>query len=58
MDEQQLQKIKAIDDQQAEGVGGKRPYRTPKLTKLGTVQQLTEGMPLIALADDNVLSGG
>lgn len=38
MDEQQSQKIKAIDDQQAEGVGGKRPYRTPKLTKLGSVE--------------------
>ena len=51
MDEQQSQKVKAIDDQQAEGAGGKRPYHTPRLTKLGSVEQLTQGTPNVALPD-------
>lgn len=56
MDEHQSQKIKAIDDQQAEGVGRKRPYRTPKLKKLGSVEQLTQGIPILAIPDDGILS--
>ena len=56
MDEQQSQKMKAIDDQQAEGVGGKRPYETPRLKKLGTVQQLTQGVHVLNIPDDGVLS--
>ena len=56
MDEQQSQKMKAIDDQQAEGVGGKRPYETPRLKKLGSVQQLTEGTHVFNVPDDTILS--
>lgn len=40
MDEQQSQKVKAIDDQQAEGVRGKHPYHTPRLRKLGSAQRV------------------
>ena len=56
MDDQQSQKMKAIDDQQTEGVRGKRPYRTPKLRKLGSVEQVTQGSPVLAIPDDTVLS--
>lgn len=38
MDEHQSQKMKAIDDHQAEDVRGKRPSHTPKLAKLGSVE--------------------
>ena len=36
----------------AEGAGGKRPYETPTLTKLGSVEQLTQGVPNVALPDN------
>ncbi|MCR4318915.1 MAG: PIG-S family GPI transamidase component [Candidatus Brocadiaceae bacterium] len=52
MDEQQSQKVKAIDDQQTEGVRGKRPYKTPTLKKLGSLEQLTQGIPNIPVPDD------
>ena len=38
----------------AEAVRGKRPYETPTLTKLGSVKQLTQGIPDVALPDDSV----
>jgi len=56
MDEQQPQKVKAIDDQQAAGAGGKRPYHTPTLTKLGSVEQVTQGTHILPIRDDGVLS--
>ncbi len=40
----------------AEGVRGKRPYHTPKLAKLGSVKQLTEGNPILPIPDDTILS--
>lgn len=51
MNEQQSQRIKAIDDQQADGTGGKRPYKTPMLAKLGSVEQLTRGIPAVPVPD-------
>ena len=46
MDEQQPQKMKAIDDQQEEGVRGKRPYKTPKLTpEVGERETTDAGCP-------------
>ena len=36
----------------AEAVRGKRPYETPRLTKLGTVRELTQGTPHVFLPDD------
>ncbi len=48
---------KALDEKKdAEGAGGKRPYHTPKLTKLGSVEQLTQGIPALPLPDDAGLS--
>ena len=58
MDEQQSQKVKAIDDQQAEVGNEKKPYHTPTLTRLGNVTQLTRGgHPAFPTPDDSVLSG-
>jgi hypothetical protein len=37
-----------VDD----AVRGKRPYETPRLTKLGTVRELTQGIPDVVLPDD------
>lgn len=48
MDEQQSQKVKAINDQQAEVGNEKKPYHTPTLTRLGNVTQLTKGLPFVS----------
>ena len=59
MDEQQSQKIKAIDDQQEEngpGVSKKKPYETSRLARLGSVQQLTQGTAVFPLPDDAFFS--
>ncbi len=37
--------LKAMDDKQAEVGNAKKTYETPTLTKLGTVEQLTQGAP-------------
>ena len=49
-------KKQSNEKQDAEGSGGKRPYETPTLTKLGSVEQLTQGMPVLAVPDDGILS--
>ncbi len=41
----------------ADAVRVKRPYHTPKLTKLGSVEQLTQGTHIVPLPDDTILSG-
>lgn len=56
MDVQQSQKMKAIDDQQAEEAGGKLPYKTSMLRKLGSVEQLTQGTFFQPGPDDTVFS--
>lgn len=48
--------MQAMDDQQAEGAGGKRPYQTPKLTKLGNVRELTQGGSVLPVPDDGTFS--
>ncbi len=35
----------------------KKPYETPTLTKLGSVEQVTQGVPLLPLPDVGGLSG-
>ena len=35
----------------AEAVRVKRPYETPRLTKLGSVRELTQGTPQISVPD-------
>lgn len=44
-------KKKEHDESQEEGFPGKRPYETPRLTKLGTVEQLTQGDILLLEPD-------
>ncbi len=39
------------EEQDEERVGGKRPYETPMLTKLGNVQQVTQGTPIVRVPD-------
>jgi hypothetical protein len=48
--------VQAMDDKQAELSQEKQPYATPRLMKLGNVEQLTQGMPLAPGPDDTVLS--
>lgn len=48
--------MQAMDDRQAEVGSEKKPYKTPTLTKLGNVEQLTQGEPLIPAADEGVCS--
>ena len=40
----------------ADGVRGKRPYQTPRLTKLGSVEQVTQGARLVPLPDTGGIS--
>ena len=48
---------KARDEEKAEeAVRGKRPYETPRLTKLGSVKQLTQGLVASPVPDDGVIS--
>ena len=53
MDTQQLQK-KQDEEQLVEGVHGKRPYQTPTLTKLGSVEQVTHGDAAFPVPDNSV----
>jgi hypothetical protein len=44
---------KTCDEKKADdAVRGKRPYETPTLTKLGSVKQVTQGIPDVPLPDD------
>lgn len=55
MDTQQLQK-KQDEEQLVEGVRGKRPYQTPTLRKLGSVEQVTEGTAIGPVSDGGAAS--
>ena len=48
--------MQTMDDRQAEVGKEKKPYQTPTLKKLGNVQQLTKGTPLLPGSDDTVFS--
>ena len=48
--------VQAMDDRQAEVGREKKPYETPTLTKLGTVQQVTQGGPGVPLWDFGTFS--
>lgn len=43
--------MQTMDDRQAEVGKEKQPYATPKLLKLGSVKELTEGAPLLPFLD-------
>lgn len=47
---------KAIDDQQAEGVREKRPYKMPELQRLGSLVELTKGVHIVSNPDVGGLS--
>lgn len=49
-------KVQVMDDKQAEVVDEKKPYQTPTLTKLGSVKQLTQGVPYMPGPDDGGIS--
>lgn len=36
--------MRAVDDQQVQGAKQKKPYETPRLKKLGSVEQVTQGV--------------
>lgn len=48
--------MQAIDDKQAEVGSEKKPYEMPTLTKLGTVQQVTQGIYIFPFPDYGGLS--
>lgn len=48
--------VQAMDDKQAELSQEKQPYATPRLTKLGSVEHLTQGNPAIPVSDDGTWS--
>ncbi|MBN1868033.1 hypothetical protein JW916_12165 [Candidatus Sumerlaeota bacterium] len=41
---------KTLDDETIETTGEKKPYRAPDLARLGSVKQITEGIPDISSA--------
>lgn len=49
--------VQAMDDKQVEVGIEKKPYETPMLTKLGTVNQLTKGGPVLVGRDDHAAFG-
>lgn len=48
--------MQAMDDKQAEVVHQKKPYETPTLTKLGSVEQVTQGQPRVPVPDPGTVS--
>ncbi|MGH8060189.1 MAG: hypothetical protein ACREOH_23615 [Candidatus Entotheonellia bacterium] len=42
----------AREEQEEAGVQGKRPYHTPKLKRLGKVDQLTQGAHIVPVPDE------
>ncbi len=54
--EKMEKQMQAKADKPAEVGSKKKPYETPRLTKLGSVEQLTQGLPPIPSPDVNGLS--
>lgn len=44
-------KVKVIDDKQVEVGNEKKPYKTPELQRIGTVGEVTQGVPILPLPD-------